>query len=97
MKKLLMTIAAAGLILAPATSVLAQNDPPPAGAVQNTNNQGEFDSLDVNKDGKLTPDELPSVSAEDFARYDTNGDGALDIDEANNADLLVPPEDAAPQ
>ncbi len=44
-----------------------------------------FADVDNNKDGKISPVELgavlPSVTIEDFKRYDRNGDGFLDASE----------------
>jgi len=36
-----------------------------------------FNRLDVNKDGKLSKDELPERMRENFARMDANGDGSV--------------------
>lgn len=48
-------------------------------------NRMSFADVDNNKDGKISPVELgavlPSVTIEDFKRYDRNGDGFLDASE----------------
>lgn len=40
---------------------------------------------DGDRDGRLTPDELPAADTADFAGSDTNGDGALQLAEFLNA------------
>src|SRR5262245_38025858 len=40
-----------------------------------------FTQLDVNKDGKVSRDELPDRQKENFGRIDANGDGAISRDE----------------
>jgi hypothetical protein len=44
-----------------------------------------FSELDKNKDGVLTPDELPErlELTLDFPRYDLNGDGVVNMHEFN--------------
>ncbi len=48
-------------------------------------NRLSFPDVDNNKDGKISPVELgtvlPSVTMEDFKKYDRNGDGYLDANE----------------
>lgn len=48
-------------------------------------NRLSFADIDNNKDGKISPVELgavlPSVTIDDFKRYDRNGDGGLDTNE----------------
>ncbi len=44
----------------------------------------EFDKADANKDGKLSKEEVATVApfkADNFARYDKNGDGFLSWEE----------------
>ena len=55
--------------------------PPPAGAPVDVG--AIFEQLDVNHDGKLTPQEAqahPTVAA-NFAKADTNGDGVITKEE----------------
>ncbi|WP_240790297.1 EF-hand domain-containing protein [Rhodobacter sp. SY28-1] len=40
-----------------------------------------FDTIDADKDGKITQDELAAHRAAEFAAADTNGDGALSAEE----------------
>jgi hypothetical protein len=42
----------------------------------------QFDNFDKNRDGKLSPDELPRRMQPFFERLDKNGDGSLSRDEA---------------
>jgi Ca2+-binding EF-hand superfamily protein len=43
--------------------------------------QDVFNRLDVNKDGKLSKDELPERMRENFSRIDANGDGSVSPEE----------------
>jgi hypothetical protein len=40
-----------------------------------------FDSLDTDRDGKLTQSEIDTARTDRFARFDTNGDGVLSLAE----------------
>ncbi len=40
-----------------------------------------FDTVDANKDGKITPDELTAARAAQVKSVDSNGDGKLSVDE----------------
>lgn len=41
----------------------------------------QFDTIDANKDGKVTQDELAAFRTAEFAAADTNADGALSAEE----------------
>jgi Ca2+-binding EF-hand superfamily protein len=41
----------------------------------------QFDTIDADKDGKISPDEIAAHRAAEFAAADTNADGALSADE----------------
>jgi|JI6StandDraft_1071083.scaffolds.fasta_scaffold03815_5 acetyl esterase/lipase len=61
----------------PLTSVQAQQTPPaPAERVLR-----QFELMDVNKDGKLSREELPERFRENFSRVDTNNDGSISKEE----------------
>jgi Ca2+-binding EF-hand superfamily protein len=51
-----------------------------------------FYSVDLNRDGYLTPDELQAYAARYFAILDTNGDGQIDPDELVRYEWQVAPE-----
>ena len=46
-----------------------------------------FDTVDANKDGKITPDELTAWQAAQVTTADTNADGKLSVDELAAAQL----------
>ena len=66
---------------------LAQDDapdmPPPGGPGEGRGAMlaEMFDTIDANKDGKITQDELAAHRKAEFTATDTNGDGALSADE----------------
>jgi len=73
MKKNLMLLA----LSLPLTSVQAQQTPPaPAERASQM-----FANLDVNKDGKLSREELPERFRENFSRVDSNNDGGISKEE----------------
>lgn len=41
----------------------------------------KFDAADANKDGRLVREEVSPYMAENFARYDKDGDGSISWDE----------------
>jgi peroxiredoxin/mono/diheme cytochrome c family protein len=53
----------------------------PAQMMRRFNPEKMFDGMDVNKDGKLTKDELPDRIGDRLAIADTNRDGAVDKEE----------------
>src|SRR5688572_857211 len=53
----------------------------PAWAVAQQSPADLFTRLDVNKDGKVSRDELPDRQKENFARIDADGNGAISRDE----------------
>lgn len=50
-------------------------------ANQGGQNRPSFETLDADKDGKLTQAELDAYKAQEFAKADTNGDGMLSAGE----------------
>ncbi len=50
-------------------------------AKQKPNWKGLFENHDGNRDGKLSPEEVPMMSKETFRRIDANGDGFLTLEE----------------
>jgi len=72
---------------------LAQTPPPPppgpgargpggpGGPPESRRAERMFEMLDVNKDGKLTPDELTGEYRRMIAASDVDGDGAISVDE----------------
>lgn len=110
MKTLALALAAAGLVLAPVTTVLAQQAPNPNPGVTSgataggIDNKATFEGIDMDKDGKLSQSELSALKAskvsEAFPAGDKDGDGALSLDEATAAglfddEMMDPPAAAA--
>ena len=58
--------------------------PPPANAAAPVNVTAEqmMGFMDANRDGKITKDEAPAELKANFALVDTNGDGGIDVKEA---------------
>jgi len=81
MKKTLLAAAVAALI--PLAGLAAESSKAPATPAGQS---GSFDTLDANKDGRIS---MPEASAdpqlvETFSSTDKNGDGYLDNDEFDN-------------
>ena len=81
MKKILITAAIAAAI--PLAGMAAESQKPPATPAGQS---GSFDTLDSNKDGRIS---MPEASAdprlvETFSSTDKNGDGYLDNAEYDN-------------
>ncbi len=67
----------------PETVVVA---PAPVSGVPSLPAMPDFDALDVNHDGYLTPDEVKgTVLEQNFQKLDVNGDGRISREEFNNA------------
>ena len=89
MRNLLTALALATALVVPAAFAADQQSAPPTGQYDKTDPQkgqtdhskmasAEFASLDKNKDGKLTQDELAdSPLAAHFSMLDTDKDGSL--------------------
>src|SRR4029077_19703605 len=45
------------------------------------NAERDFQQLDKNKDGQLQPEEMTPELREELAKWDTNGDGLISLDE----------------
>ena len=79
MNRILLTAALAALV--PLAGFAAEGKKPPPATPTTTSGQSEsFDSLDTNKDGRIS---MPEASAdpklvESFSTADKNGDGYLD-------------------
>ncbi|MEO8017399.1 MAG: EF-hand domain-containing protein [Pseudomonadota bacterium] len=60
---------------------------PAAQPAQDSQRGASFESLDQNKDGRISKAEATANKGvtEQFARYDQNGDGFIDRDEVNNS------------
>jgi len=56
------------------SSALAQEEPP-------ANSLRWFESFDLNKDGFITPEEMQTAGASEFARIDRDHSGTITIDE----------------
>lgn len=56
------------------SSALAQEEPP-------ASSLRWFDSFDLNKDGFITPEEMQTAGASEFARIDRDHSGTITIDE----------------
>jgi mono/diheme cytochrome c family protein/peroxiredoxin len=76
MKKLTFTFACALALSLALPSHKSRADGPP----KNATAEEIFKWADKNGDGKVTPEELPN--AETFAKFDTNRDGVITLDEA---------------
>lgn len=72
-------IAAAIVSLLPLAAIAG--DKLPAPAPMGTVASAQFDTLDVNRDGRISPNEAASDSKIVFAKVDKNGDGFLDAAE----------------
>jgi len=75
-----VTRTAALLIVTMAVPLGAQNPAPPPAAPQRWSVERIFDRWDRNRDGKLTPDEVPTPQL--FRTLDRNGDGVVTREEA---------------
>ena len=60
--------------------------PAPMGAATSA----QFDTLDTNRDGRLTPSEAATDSKVVFTTADKNGDGFLDSSEYLHRDMMDP-------
>jgi len=69
---LLVTIVVSSIVVPAA--VEAQEEPPPSSLRW-------FESLDLNKDGFITPEEAQTAGAAEFARIDKDKSGTVTIDE----------------
>jgi Ca2+-binding EF-hand superfamily protein len=58
-----------------ASAAFAQDDEPPANSLR------WFESFDLNKDGFITPAEMETAGAAEFARIDKDKSGTITIDE----------------
>lgn len=67
-------VTAAAVSCALLTPALAQEEPPPSSLRW-------FESLDLNKDGFITPEEAQTAGAAEFARIDKDKSGTLTIEE----------------
>jgi hypothetical protein len=72
MRPFLIVAAASLIVVSPA--VEAQQEPPP-------NSLRWFESFDLNKDGFITPAEMETAGAAEFARIDKDKSGGITIDE----------------
>ena len=85
-------IAAAVVAVLPLTAFAGDKDKTvtPMGAATSA----QFDTLDVNRDGRISATEAANDSKIVFATVDKNGDGYLDNSEYTNRDM---PSDAMPK
>ena len=72
MRPFLIVVAASLILISPA--VEAQQEPP-------ANSLRWFESFDLNKDGFITPAEMETAGAAEFARIDKDKSGSITIDE----------------
>lgn len=75
MKHIVITGLLSAAIVAGASLANAQDHKGPHGP------RFDFDEVDSNGDGQLTPDELMAHHKARFQRFDTNGDGLVSADE----------------
>jgi hypothetical protein len=76
-------IAASIVSLLPLAAIAGDKPPAPSGTVTSA----QFDTLDVNRDGRISPNEAASDSKIVFAKADKNGDGYLDSAEYTHRDM----------
>jgi Ca2+-binding EF-hand superfamily protein len=100
--KLLIT--ATATLLLPMAAAFAQSSATPdqsaqpAQPAQDQQQGTSFESLDTNKDGRISKSEAAasaSVSAQ-FSKYDQNGDGYIERSEVNSANHSQAPEQGQP-
>lgn len=65
---------ATAIVSLPLASFAGEKLPAPSGTVTSA----QFDTLDMNRDGRISPNEAASDSKIVFAKADKNGDGYLD-------------------
>ena len=93
--RLLITAAVAALLQ---TAVaVAQTPPPDPGAMPSHPAQGagvSFDSLDTDKDGRISKKEAAANAhvSEQFSHYDKDGNGYIE-----RAEVMTPPENPTPK
>jgi hypothetical protein len=66
----------------PGSSQALQNRRLPAGVGNGTNIEANFKRLDRNSDGKVTEAEIPAAQRERILKLDSDGDGAITLEEA---------------
>jgi hypothetical protein len=81
-------IAAAAMTLLPLAVIAGDKDKSPA--PMGTASKAQFDTLDTDRDGRLSPTEAASDSKIVFRSADKNGDGYLDNAEFSHRDMSHP-------
>jgi hypothetical protein len=81
-------IATAVVTLLPLAAFAGDKDKTPA--PMGTATSAQFDTLDTNRDGRLTPLEAATDSKIVFTTVDKNGDGFLDSSEYLHRDMMAP-------
>lgn len=76
----------------------APSAPPPSSSQASPAMLSIFDSLDTNKDGRISQDEAQAnpVVSRSFAKADANGDGAISVDEFTSSFAARAPDTAPP-
>jgi hypothetical protein len=82
-------IMAAVVALLPLAAVAGDKDKTPA--PQGTVKSAQFDSLDTNRDGRLSRNEVAGDTQIVFATVDKNGDGFLDSTEYSHREMSHEP------
>lgn len=85
-------IAAAVVSLVPLASIAGDKLPAPSGTVTSA----QFDTLDTNRDGRISANEATSDSKIVFAKADKNGDGYLDSTEFTHREMSKEMHDKMP-
>lgn len=85
MKNSRLFIAVAAIAVLPLTAFAGDKDktPAPAGTVASA----QFDTMDTNRDGRISPAEAATDSKIVFSTADRNGDGYLDSTEYMHRDM----------
>jgi hypothetical protein len=81
-------IATAVATLLPLAAIAGDKAKTPA--PMGTETSAQFDTLDVNRDGRLTPAEAATDTKIVFSTVDKNGDGYLDASEFGHRDMMGP-------
>jgi Ca2+-binding EF-hand superfamily protein len=78
-------IAASVVALLPLAAIAGDKDKTPA--PMGTQTSAQFDTLDSNRDGRISPTEAASDSKIVFSTVDKNGDGFIDSSEFQHRDM----------